>query len=249
MSFDLILQGAFVSLVVGLLIGWSGIAGFLLPIWLTAVAHLEVRSALCISFTCFLVSGILGSEAYRRKGELDVKASLPLGVGSLLGAIAGVILNAKIASHAVSVILYIVVLASGIGILLRCFLEKKQEDKDHHPSPVTLALFGIVTAAICSLSGAGGPILVMPLLVVIGYGTRHAVAISLFDSICIALPSLMGYAMISDMRRLLPLIFGMACTHAVGVTVGALTSRHIPQKGLKIGVGIFSLLIAFWRLF
>ena len=33
--------------------------------------------------------------------------------------------------------------------------------------PVTL-LLGAVTGAICSMSGAGGPVLVMPLLVVMG---------------------------------------------------------------------------------
>ena len=249
MSSELIVQGALVSLVVGLLIGWSGIAGFLLPIWLTSVARLEVRSALCVSFLCFLVSGILGTETYRKQGALEIKSSLPLGAGSLLGATIGVALNARIATATVAVILYVVVLASGIGILLRCFFEKEQAQGSRHPSSLALGLFGLVTAAICALSGAGGPILVMPLLVVMGYGTRNAVAVSLFDSICIALASLVGYAIISDMHGLLPLAFTMAATHAIGVTAGALSASRIPQKGLKIAVGISSILIAIWRLF
>ena len=43
--------------------------------------------------------------------------------------------------------------------------------------------FGAVTGLICALSGAGGPILVMPLLVVFGVPVKTAVGIALFNSI------------------------------------------------------------------
>ena len=40
--------------------------------------------------------------------------------------------------------------------------------------------FGAVTGLICALSGAGGPILVMPLLVVFGVPVKTAVGIRPF---------------------------------------------------------------------
>ena len=60
---------------------------------------------------------------------------------------------------------------------------------------LVLAAFGAVTGLICALSGAGGPILVMPLLVVFGVPVKTAVGIALFNSIFIAVPSSIGYAM------------------------------------------------------
>ena len=43
------------------------------------------------------------------------------------------------------------------------------------------------------VSSAGGPILVMPILVVLGFRIREVIAIALFDSIFIAIPSSVGY--------------------------------------------------------
>ena len=56
-----------------------------------------------------------------------------------------------------------------------------------------LIFLGITTGAICSLSGAGGPVLVMPLLVACGVSARIAVGVALFDSVFIAIPACIGY--------------------------------------------------------
>lgn len=76
---------------VGGLIGICGIAGFLLPIFYTGALGYTVDMALAYSFLAFLVSGILGSVNYKRAGNLDIPMSLRLGIGSFVGAVAGVI--------------------------------------------------------------------------------------------------------------------------------------------------------------
>ena len=80
-------------LVVGLLIGWSGVAGFLLPILFVNYCRLDTTQALALSFLCFALSGIISSVNYRRKGQLDFRTALPLSAGSLIGAAAGAALN------------------------------------------------------------------------------------------------------------------------------------------------------------
>ena len=89
-------------------------------------------------------------------------------------------------------ILYLVVLLSGISILLRKDKPGNTEKKAVQSVPFYLVL-GAVTGAVCAASGAGGPVLVMPILTLLGIPAYTAVGISLFDSIFIAVPSAAGY--------------------------------------------------------
>ena len=79
------------NMAVGGCIGICGIAGFLLPMLYTGGLGFDVTYALALSFLAFLVSGIIGSFNYYKAGNLEVRMSLKLGIGSLIGAIAGVL--------------------------------------------------------------------------------------------------------------------------------------------------------------
>ena len=69
---------AIVNFLVGVCIGLTGIAGFLLPMFYTGFMGMPATEALALSFTAFLVSGILGSVSYYKNGKLEVKESLVL---------------------------------------------------------------------------------------------------------------------------------------------------------------------------
>lgn len=104
---------------------------------------------------------------------------------------------------------------------------------------------GFVTGAVCAASGAGGPVLVMPILTLLGIPAHTAVGISLFDSIFIALPSTAGYLYAAsgekDIFVLLPVLL---MVHGIGVYVGSRNASKINQKMLKRIVAIASIVIA-----
>ena len=174
---------------VGGLVGLTGVAGFLLPIVYTGLLQMSVTQGLALSFAAFILSGALGSFNYKKAGNLDVSFGLRLSAGSMAGAVLGVKLNLIIPEEQVKILLYVVVLLSGISILLRKDGKAAETEKkaaagaagakekgfrlEKHLVPTLL--LGFVTGLICALSGAGGPILVMPLLVVFGTGVRVAV--------------------------------------------------------------------------
>lgn len=252
---------ALVNLAVGLLIGWSGIAGFLLPMFYAGYMNLPVPASLTLSFSAFAVSGIIGSIGYYKKGNLPIRATLPLAGGSLLGAVPGILLNAFIPAGAVKLLLYGVVLASGISILLRerrasgqsmpacenTGVSLPQQGRPTQRASVMAAL-GFGTALVCALSGAGGPVLVMPLLVLLGVEVRSAIGVALFDSIFIALPSVVGYGLRADLASLLPLLAVACLAHAAGVFLGSQSCHIIRQRPLKIGVSLFSIAIALYMI-
>lgn len=276
MGFWIIVTAA--NLVVGALVGLCGVAGFLLPLVYTGPLGMEVTEGLALSFAAFILSGALGSANYRKAGSLDVAFGIRLSIGSLAGAILGVGLNLIIPEAAVKTLLYLVVLLSGISILLRKEKTKATKNlpreghaiQEGHAAkesqavqegqaaskssgissnlPATLGL-GFATGAICSMSGAGGPVLVMPLLVVFGIEVRTAVGVALFNSIFIGIPACIGYLSQCSGMKLLPVMAAALISHGIGVTFGSRNAVRINQVLLKKGIGVFSILIALWKLF
>lgn len=252
---------AVMNLIVGTLVGVSGIAGFLLPIVFTGYLGMDLSLSLALSFISFLTSGIIGSYRYQKQGQMDIKFGVLVGAGSIAGAVLGVKLNFMIPLTTAKMFLYLVVLASGLSILLK---KEKPENKSETPqeaqpaSPVYtgllankpfVLLFGFITGAICSLSGAGGPILVMPILVTLGMPVRTAVGVSLFDSIFIALPACVGYLSNCPREGLLVLCLVSFICQAIGVFFGAGQAGRINVKILKKGVAVFSIAIAVYMIF
>ena len=230
--------------VIGGLIGICGIAGFLLPMLYTGALGYSVDQALAYSFLAFLVSGCIGAWQYRREGNLDIPLSVKLGAGSAIGAVAGVALQSMIEKETAK------------AILFRMWKEKKSAGQEEKKSEKNLTenigfllLLGMTTGAVCALSGAGGPVLVMPLLVVCGVSARTAVGVALFDSVFIAVPSCVGYLARIDWKESVVLLFLIAITHGIGVWVGSRFAGKIPVQGLKRFIAIFSVGISLYMLF
>ena len=141
----------------------------------------------------------------------------------------------------VKVVLYIVVLLSGLAIILRELRPQKSGGGSFPGTPPLLAR-GFATALLCALSGAGGPVLVMPLLVAMGVPAKTAVGVALLDSVFIALPAIAVYgSRCGALAALLPVLLAAALGHAAGVSVGSVTAAHVPQSLLKRGVAVFSI--------
>lgn len=257
------LMTAAANLVVGGLVGLCGVAGFLLPMFYTAVLGMKVSEGLALSFSAFIVSGILGARNYQKAGNLDVRFGLKLSAGSLAGAVLGVGLNRIIPEEQVKVLLYLVVLLSGISILCR---RDKKENTDNpvfaglnnNPAGQSgfwiknhfglILLLGFVTGTICSLSGAGGPVLVMPLLVLLGIPVHTAVGVALFNSVFIGIPAAAGYLLSCDFLKIFPVLAVALTAHGIGVFYGSKNAARIKQGLLKKGIAVFSIAIAVWKL-
>lgn len=198
-----------------------------------------------ISFAAFLISGILGSVNYYKSGNLDLKTAGVLSAGSFVGALAGVKINLLIPADTMKIILYLIVLLSGISILLR-----KDKPGNTEKKAVQSVSFYLVLGAVCAASGAGGPVLVMPILTLLGIPAYTAVGISLFDSIFSAVPSAAGYLIAAagnkEVFLLLPVLL---VAHGIGVFAGSKNATKSNQTLLKRIVAVASIAIACIKLF
>lgn len=240
------------NLLVGACIGLTGIAGFLLPMFYTGFLGMPAGESLALSFSAFLISGVLGSVTYYRQGNLDLKPAVILSAGSLPGALAGVWVNLLIPEDVMQMILYIVVLVSGISILLRKDGKTGGPERQMTVAGMKAVLFfllGVATGAVCAASGAGGPVLVMPLLTLIGFPAHTAVGISLFNSVFIALPAAGGYLWSgAENTEMFLLLIPVLIAHGIGVAFGSRNAEKIDPVMLKRIVAAASIAIALIKL-
>ncbi len=240
------------NLLVGACIGLTGIAGFLLPMFYTGFLGMPAGESLALSFSAFLISGVLGSVTYYRQGNLDLKPAVILSAGSLPGALAGVWVNLLIPEDVMQMILYIVVLVSGVSILLRKDGKTGGPEKQMTVAGMKAVLFfllGVATGAVCAASGAGGPVLVMPLLTLIGFPAHTAVGISLFNSVFIALPAAGGYLWSgAENTEMFLLLIPVLIAHGIGVAFGSRNAEKIDPAMLKRIVAAASIAIALIKL-
>ena len=241
------------NLLVGACIGLTGIAGFLLPMFYTGFLGMPAGESLALSFSAFLISGVLGSVTYYRQGNLDLKPAVILSAGSLPGALAGVWVNLLIPEDVMQMILYIVGACLG-------HLHPSPEGRENgwagetddrgrnEGGPVLPA--GVATGAVCAASGAGGPVLVMPLLTLIGFPAHTAVGISLFNSVFIALPAAGGYLWSgAENTEMFLLLIPVLIAHGIGVAFGSRNAEKIDPTMLKRIVAAASIAIALIKLF
>ncbi|NLC25424.1 MAG: sulfite exporter TauE/SafE family protein [Fastidiosipila sp.] len=230
------------NIVVGVLIGISGIGGFFLPVVYNAVLGFDVRDALLLSFAAFIVSGILGSVSYAKAGEIRWAMALNIAVSSFIGAIVGVWINSLLPVDVVRVFLYLVVLISGVA-LLRKNKEKKKKSLLLDNIFFILVL-GLSVGILCSMTGAGGALILVPVLVALGEDIRKAVGMGIFSSVFISLPSSAGYFMQSSAEGLSSILVVALFSHAVGVLIGSKVGNKIEQNKLRKGIGYISIISA-----
>lgn len=238
------------NLVIGILLGMSGIAGFLLPLIYVGFLEIPVHDALALSFLVFAVSGILGAYSYWKSKNMDLKLALFLSIGSLPGAFLGVQINVLISDFLAKLLLYLFILLAGLSIIFKKNNENALINKSKAlNNPLIVIIIGFLTATICALTGAGGPILLVPLLVNLGVNIRVAVGVSLLNSVFIAIPSIFGYFAYANVDSMSSLVIASLIGVTIGILTGTRIANKVPMNMLKIMIGVITILSSLYMLF
>ncbi|OLS34484.1 sulfite exporter TauE/SafE family protein [Bacillus sp. MRMR6] len=231
----------FSNLFVGVLLGISSIGGFLLPLIFVGFLELPLRDSLALSFFSFAVAGLIGAYYYWKSGNMDVKLAMYLSIGSIPGALIGVKLNVLIPDHTAKLLLYLFVLISGVSLFLKSKKGNQNVSAESQKSKLleskaSILLIGLISATICSLTGAGGPILLVPLLSNLGISIRVAVGVCLLNSVVIAIPSVFGYSQYSNMGNFSLLLVASVAGQIIGTVTGSFLSNKVKLNHLSISI-------------
>lgn len=181
-----------VSLVVGFLVGCTGMGGIILipalVFFLGMSSHLAMGTAL-FSFA-FLTA--ICSWLYYRLGHMDFKLAIPISVAALPLSYAGAVVKAYIPGSWLNLLLALLILLAGALVFRPAQGRSYSFMALNSPwrLPTILGVGGGV-AFIAGMTGAGGPVLSTPLLIVLGFppiatiaaGQMYSVAVSLTGSI------------------------------------------------------------------
>jgi uncharacterized protein len=180
------------SLIVGVFIGAVGIGGVLLVPALMMFAHLTVHQAAATALFSFLFTGLLGGWLFSRRGSIDWKISGPVCLGAFVLSFAGAAASAGIPAAVLTWIIAAILLAAGLYIVYSKKRKAVHDDTGHNPrGSAALLSIGAVSGFGAGISGAGGPLFSVPLmlalqfdpLVTVGTGQVVQIASSLSGSL------------------------------------------------------------------
>lgn len=171
---------AAVSCAVGVSIGMVGIGGILLVPALTMLGNLNIHSSSATALFTFIFTGVLGTYLFARRGSIDWRVSLPVCASALAFSFIGARVNAIMDAAFLSRIIALVILLSGAYIVLpvsRFALSDRKSDSLAKRWALLIAV-GTVSGFGSGLSGAGGPLFSVPIMLMLGFAPLTAIGAS-----------------------------------------------------------------------
>lgn len=239
------------SLAIGIMVGATGIGGFLIIPVLVQLADLPVRSAMGSALVIAAANGAMGAWLFRRRGKVDWSVAKPLVYGSVAFALMGGWLNRSLPVPVVVAILGCIMIAGSAANLWKPrALHSPQTGAQSRTHFSLLASTGALSGLTAGLTGAGGPLVSVPLLNIMAYPVLTAVGASQMLQLAASLFGSISYWQ-DDLIPIAPLTVVIPM-HLVGIWLGVklvhaidqrLATRVVAVLGMAAGMGILTLAV------
>jgi hypothetical protein len=150
-----------IALVAGTLIGCIGIGGVLLVPALVYLADVPIHSAIAAAMFSYLFSGAAATWVFARKGAIDWASSASLAAGAIPAAFAGAFAAAIVKSGFLEFLIAAFVILAGVRALQPSGTMRTATSL----SRGALIALGTFVGFGSAMTGTGGPLLLVPLLV------------------------------------------------------------------------------------
>jgi uncharacterized membrane protein YfcA len=163
-------------LVVGVFVGAVGIGGVLLVPALMMFSHLSVHQAAATALFSFLFTGLLGGWLFSRRGTIDWPVAGPVCAGAFALSFAGAAAGSRIPAAVLMWIIAAILLTAGLYILLpKASRRPGQGSNRNHRRVGALLGMGAVSGFGAGISGAGGPLFSVPIMLALQFDPLVAV--------------------------------------------------------------------------
>lgn len=239
-----ILGLAAVGLGVGCLIGCVGIGGVLLVPTLTYLFGVSVHTAIPVAMVVYIASGAVGAVIYARQGSIQWRPALLIVAGATPAAFLGALAVSETPGIWLEVLIAVLIVFAGIHAMRG----GKGQAKANGPKLGTLALLGLgaVTGLGSAMTGTGGPLVLVPLTVWLGFPALTAVGFSQAVSMPVAISATVGNLLYGSIDWTLAAVLAPALI--IGTGIGAKLAHAVPAEILRrilawvlVAVGAFIL--------
>jgi uncharacterized membrane protein YfcA len=223
----------------GLLIGCVGIGGVIVVPALVYLAGLPPQTAIAAALCAFLVSGIVGIYAYTKAGSIRWRDAAFTWLGALPFAFAGAWLATVLRPVWLEAAIGLLTAGAGLHALARRRGAVPRSERS--PSATGLAGIGAVTGLLSAVTGTGGPLVLVPILVWLDAPLLAAIGLGQAIQLPIAVAATAGnwLAGTLDLRLSVTLAVGIA----LGTWIGAKAAHALPTRALRSAVNALLVVI------
>ncbi|GAA2148454.1 sulfite exporter TauE/SafE family protein [Actinomadura napierensis] len=235
------------GLVAGVGITAVGPGGVLVTVGLFALTGLSPAQVAGTAIVTHVATGALATAAYTRSGQLRERGTrrtaAVLAAAAVAGTPLGVLVNSVVSGRAFGILLGAFVTLVGMLVWRRARGPASGEPGIGAGGPGTpqVAAVGFAVAVASGVFGIGGPMLSVPLLVVLGAPVLSALAAAQAQSVVIAAVGTAGYAAAGAVDWPLAALTGVP--ELAGVLLGWVIARAVPAGALTgaLIVSLFAL--------
>jgi len=217
------------ALLMGALIGCVGIGGVLLPPALVYLGGLGFHAAAATSTWAFLFCAAAGTWSYSGRGSIDWRMAAWLGAGVVPAAFVGAWANAALPEGLLMAILAALLVLTGADALLRG--SPGSGGRARRLGAPTLLAIGAFVGFGSALTGTGGAVLLVPVLLLLQVPVLAAVGAAQAVALPIVAFSTAGFLLYGSVDFAL----GTAAElmGAVGVLAGVRVAHAAPAASLR----------------
>ncbi len=218
----------------GLLIGAVGIGGVILVPLLTFTLGVDIYQSIAASIFAFVVSGLVGTFIYAKRKVISWRDIKFIWIGAAPSTLCGAILLSNVSKE----LLTLLIAFLALGSAMREFL--KQQNKSHNCDIVIsrskLIFIGAFTGFFSALSGTGGPLILIPLMLWSSVPITIAIGLAQSIQLPISVFATIGnsWSGILNLSVAIPLATGIA----FGTYYGGIWIRGVSTSKIKKGVAI-----------
>lgn len=224
-----------ISLIGGIGITAIGPGGVLVTIALFLFTDLTPAEVAGTAIVTHIGTGLAGSAAYLHSGQLREpqtrRLTIVLCLAALIGTPIGVMLNTRMSGDVFGALLAAMVMLVGLWVFVR---ERRRPGTVGHGHalgawPAQFAL-GAGVALVSGIFGLGGPMIAVPLMVVLGVPMLQALGSAQGQSVVLA--TIGSIAFFAHGAIVWPLVFITGVPEMIGVWFGWKIAHALPRRPL-----------------
>ncbi len=165
------------AVVVGLFWGATGVGGILMVPLVKFFGAMDIHESVATVLFAFIFVSIQATWLYARHGSVDWKITLPVCVGSVFSGAFGAWLNSIIDARPLTILIAVLVIVAGLSILrhARAASGPHRDGRSPNEQLVLLAV-GAAAGLGSGLTGAGGALYSVPLMLLLGFPVLKSAA-------------------------------------------------------------------------
>jgi uncharacterized protein len=234
----------------GLMIGCIGIGGVILVPALVFLANVPIQISIPAAMLAYILSGLVATAVFAHNKSIRWSMAAWLCLGATPTAFGGAWAVSVVNPRLLEACLGLLTFLSGLNALRS---QNAGETVERTVSNTSLVAVGAVTGFLSSISGTGGPLVLVPIAISINVPVLIAVGLSQVIQLPVAIAATIGNALYGQIDLVLGGVLAGSLT--IGSWYGAKLAHVVPRATLRrivsvvlAVIGTFILVNVVWRL-